>query len=509
MAITVTNSCANSTITGGVSGLTYPANTYDSLNFRVWYRTIGSSTWAGYNDYDLTELYGSVYSFTYQFTAAQGNGYEYEIAFYANYSGTWYGPFWPSGLCTAVPYATFSGESTEKTNIIFTYSNTVGNMTLYTWNDSSWVTIASSGLPYSKSGDQITISTLIPNTSYNFIVRTTVGSDYSDSPQGTYKTYTTQAWPTVPSGVVLGSSGRAEGALYLTWGDHSYEGSGFQYYLKFDGGAITRFSGNENNYYYCGAGGSEYGAYGTQHYFQATAAYNGYTRAGVQTWYLDNSGWTTAAYIYTAPKTPTGITVGTVTSSSIYVTASISGSYPGYNSVEWRWRVNGGGGSYSNYQDYGGSLSYNISGLSACTTYEIGVHSYHSASGLYSVGYYTITQATSTRPSNWSWSVTITANGSSGIVVDNANKRIKILTATEINNFRDRIDAFRAYKSLSASGISSVSQYQAATASYANSLRTAILAMSPPVTLPSAVSAGGKITAAFLNGLVSSLNSIT
>ena len=83
------------------------------------------------------------------------------------------------------------------------------------------------------------------------------------------------------------------------------------------------------------------------------------------------------------------------------------------------------------------------------------------------------------------------------------------LTASEWNAFWDRLMEFARYKGLSVSGTPNrVSPGDPMLASQANDARTMISLLEPTVELPAEISSGSKITAAFINGLANSLNSV-
>jgi hypothetical protein len=115
------------------------------------------------------------------------------------------------------------------------------------------------------------------------------------------------------------------------------------------------------------------------------------------------------------------------------------------------------------------------------------------------------------RPSNWSWSSTVSKGAAIPYTQSGNAITCKPLTASEWNNFIDRIFEFMEYQGLSWSGDTSDfyatkgSRMLAETVDYARQL---IAVMNPPTALPSAIRSGGKITAAFINGLKNSLNSI-
>ena len=119
------------------------------------------------------------------------------------------------------------------------------------------------------------------------------------------------------------------------------------------------------------------------------------------------------------------------------------------------------------------------------------------------------------RPSNWSWSTTGISKGSSMAYTQSGTTITpKPLTAKEWLSFMNRVKEFYTYKgktvdstnwSRSVNGVSSGSEM---TATQANGARYLINQLSPPTSVPASVSSGTVITAAFINGLKNSLNSI-
>lgn len=119
----------------------------------------------------------------------------------------------------------------------------------------------------------------------------------------------------------------------------------------------------------------------------------------------------------------------------------------------------------------------------------------------------TTTGTANSRPSNWSWTSTISKG--SAIAV----------TAIEWQNFIDRIEEFASYKKVTqkdgystylSNATSGVSKGSAMKASQANGARNLIDLMNPDTSVPAAVTAGSStITAAFFDGLKNSLNSIS
>lgn len=97
------------------------------------------------------------------------------------------------------------------------------------------------------------------------------------------------------------------------------------------------------------------------------------------------------------------------------------------------------------------------------------------------------------RPANASWATTIASN-----------TQIK-LTAAEWNTFTAAINSFRTYKGLSAASFTTVAAGTHIKKEHFTQARSAINDMSPPSPVPGVP---GIITAASLNGLMASLNSI-
>lgn len=119
------------------------------------------------------------------------------------------------------------------------------------------------------------------------------------------------------------------------------------------------------------------------------------------------------------------------------------------------------------------------------------------------------------RPSNWSWSTTGISKGSSMAYTQSGTTVTpKPLTAAEWVSFMNRVKEFYTYLgktvdstywSRAVNGVSSGSKM---TATQANGARYLINQLSPPTSVPASVSSGTVITAAFINGLKNSLNSI-
>lgn len=248
-------------------------------------------------------------------------------------------------------------------------------------------------------------------------------------------------------------------------------------------------------------------AYGTT-YLVSVAGRNDYNNQ------VRTGSYLTDAEATTAPKRPTQSKVSSNNTQIVMSVAVSSGNWS-FCRVYYKLSTDG---SYTNYI----TITYpttqgTISGLTPGATYNIKTASFYTKDATDiqcrnsdgTLGYSSeISVTMSSRPSDWLWTNGTDSVVAGDIVMDNSNKRIKILTAVQWNNFCDRIDEFRTYKSLGAGTFTAAVQYNGATATQANQARTAINDMSPPTAVPSAVSAGGKITNEFIDGLVASLNSI-
>ena len=185
-------------------------------------------------------------------------------------------------------------------------------------------------------------------------------------------------------------------------------------------------------------------------------------------------------------------------------------------------------GLVSNYSAYG--IKFFIDGVSigivavssnwaATTTYSL------SRAGKYSIygklvnkstgaelGYQTGTvtfDIIAPRPSNWSWTSTVSKGSAMPYTKSGKTIYAKPLTASEWNGFIDRIFEFFDYKGVTVSGggasnfyVTKGNQMSGGELEYAQQL---IDAMSPPTATPTRTT---RVTAAYVNGLKNSLNSI-
>lgn len=169
-------------------------------------------------------------------------------------------------------------------------------------------------------------------------------------------------------------------------------------------------------------------------------------------------------------------------------------------------------------QSYGGPNFYKtFTGLDPSTTYTVKAILWNAGTDTELSVSDTLRFTTDgpSRPSNWSWSTSGISKGSSMKYTTSGSTIIPTpLTATEWLNFIDRIEAFYEYCGMSISSTylnrarNGVSKGSAMTTTQANAARYLINQLDPPTSVPSSVSAGSPITAAFINGLKNSLNSI-
>lgn len=402
-----------------INNLTYQTQNYGQIIFRLY--KYYNNTWnldSSHTGYGY-EFYGVNY---YQKTfTGREPGYYYALRVWVNYNGTWYldDPGFGYGYhigfndggsngeqtdnaffqMTSIPDATFSNVITQKTTIQFDYTNTVGNLSLFVYDgyNGQWVNIASSGLPYSTqsitNGTRITITNLIPNTSFYFHVKTYVGSYYSWSPGGSYNTYTTQGWPTISGQVsantAYGAAGRwaSQTECGIIWqsNDHGFENFNFGYGLSVnDSSSWYIYTLNDSSGNYSPATTN----FGGLNNYKVAPAYQGYWSGNSNAYGWYNSGvYTTNASIRNCPREPATLTLNSTTITSISVNANkpTPGDY-----IEFRWYQSGN--FVGSITLYGGGTSYNITGLSPGTQYEIRAYTIYQS--LYSYTYLTFNIST-------------------------------------------------------------------------------------------------------------------
>ena len=149
--------------------------------------------------------------------------------------------------------------------------------------------------------------------------------------------------------------------------------------------------------------------------------------------------------------------------------------------------------------------------LSSAGKYSIYAKLVHKSTGA-ELGYQTGTvtfDIIAPRPSNWSWKSTVSKGSAMPYTKSGKTIYAKPLTASEWNGFIDRIFAFLDYVGAVVSGGGASNFYVSkGNQMYGGEVEAAqqlIDAMSPPTATPTK---GARITAAYINGLKNSLNSI-
>lgn len=185
-----------------------------------------------------------------------------------------------------------------------------------------------------------------------------------------------------------------------------------------------------------------------------------------------------------------------------------------YSYFAWSLRTADGN---TTLQSRGYSLARTASftGLTPATTYRVYLSWSHSTTGEGNYEYdYVTTQAVEPqpeRPDNWEWTSTVTANAEVPLTQGaDGTYLAKYLTAAEWDGFISRCIAFAKYLGMTVTGTQiSTTPGAAMEASDVNAVIDLLNTMLPPVSPPAKVAAGDVISAATINGLKNSLNSIT
>ena len=156
------------------------------------------------------------------------------------------------------------------------------------------------------------------------------------------------------------------------------------------------------------------------------------------------------------------------------------------------------------FYDVTEDFTYTVSGLDPNTSYTSNVYysTNSTAAENIALGAQSITTANNTRPSNWAWTTTV----SKGAAVPKYGESLAPITAAEWNEFCNRINLFREYKSMSLHSFTIVSRGTPMTAAIVNQAITGISAISGHGTLPTPNDA---ISASFWQQLAAALNAIT
>lgn len=173
---------------------------------------------------------------------------------------------------------------------------------------------------------------------------------------------------------------------------------------------------------------------------------------------------------------------------------------------------------YDGYEDVSGKTycTYTFEGLEPDMVYYVKISPRAATSGQEATEDPTTKMMTTDpveleRPDDWKWTSTVSKGAEMDYDVISATEyEVYPLTAKEWNAFVDRVEEFATYLGISISGISAcyVTAGSPMTHDEPEGIRQVIDALDPPTAVPSAISSGSKITAAFINGLKNSLNSI-
>jgi hypothetical protein len=474
---TCTAIASPTTVTGTLSGLTYPAYQYDEFYMRLW--KYDGYSWVIEDSVYFTSA-ETGYSASHTFTLLELNRY-YIVWAYAKWNGTWYpalpnyAPYWNSNqVYTYIPAATYYLQNATCGRLtIYRYSNTnEGYIQTYVKISGLWWSISTSGLNYSVSGDFLTIYDLEPNTTYEFDIRTYVGAFY-DSEFVNYSTLSPS--PPNPNVTLLS---RDEGGFNLYWGSVT-DATGYTLRYRTDGGySYFDYVGNSSS-----IGTFQYG---NIHYFSVASYRNSYY-----------SSYTNETSIVMAPKTPYIYSYDITTSSIRIDVNNMSGTLYNDFIVEYKKSTDSSWTVIS-----GVTMPYNITGLQLGTDYNIRAKSrvnYFSVN-YESVNYSTtLNIATSARPGLFSWDYDRTQG------MDYATNKIK---ATEWNRLTTNINAVRQFKGLSNYVFTTVYPNNTFYATLWNQAISAISVLPYTTTLPNTKTTGNAILSLDLLNIKNCINSV-
>lgn len=184
-----------------------------------------------------------------------------------------------------------------------------------------------------------------------------------------------------------------------------------------------------------------------------------------------------------------------------------------YSYFSWSLRT-ADGNTTLQFRGYSLARTASFAGLTPATTYRVYLSWSHSTTGEGNYEYdYVTTQAVKPqpeRPANWEWTSTVKVNAEVPLTLEaDGTYFAKYLTATEWDGFISRCIAFAKYLGMSVSG-SQISTTPGTNmeASDVNTVIDLLTAMNPPTSPPAKVATGDVISAATINGLKNSLNSI-
>ena len=214
----------------------------------------------------------------------------------------------------------------------------------------------------------------------------------------------------------------------------------------------------------------------------------------------------------------TKLTQYSATSDSI--TARVSGWPTGTGYIRFYIGTDTSDMPFDGYEEVVGvsSCRYTFYGLEPDTAYYIKISPRAATSGqeameaATTVLMYTEPEEVAGRPANWSWTSTVSKGAEIPYTQSGNTITCKPLTASEWNRFVDRVVAFAEYCGMTIPSNYGDSWYVTKgtemEVTEVNYMRELISLMPITVSLPSEAKAGGRITAAYINGLKNSLNSI-
>lgn len=282
------------------------------------------------------------------------------------------------------------------------------------------------------------LSNLEPNTTYYFeaYAINSEGSSY-----GGRLSFKTAAAPVIVAPTVSTGSASSIGETSATVSGSVTDTGGENPVRFIRWGPTTSMTNTEN----CGSGGT--GSYSvtlsgltpdTTYYYEAYAINSGGTGTGTR------RSFKTAAPSIVLPSVDT-LSANNITDSSATIRGYINstGGENPYRYIQWGLSTSTMNNIYSGGRGGVGAFSTTISGLDSNTTYYFRAYAENSAGRSYG-SILSFTTKTS-RPSNWEWNSTeLNAFNNRGFIT--------ALTASRWNAFVDRVNAFRAWKGLSAIG---------------------------------------------------------